>query len=46
MCFPRCKFPEWLVLNFSRNFPNLKTHNPNNQKTHVNEISHKVYEST
>ena len=24
------KFPEWSVLSFSRNFPDLKIHDPNN----------------
>ena len=35
--------PEWSVLSFSRNFPDLEIHDPNNRKTHVSEISHKVY---
>ena len=34
-------FPEWSVLSFSRNFPDLEIHNPNNRKSHVSEpISH------
>ena len=33
--FPRCKFPEWLVLSFSRN---LKIHDPKNQKTHMSDM--------
>ena len=42
--FPRCKFfPELSVVGFSRSFLNLKIHYPNNQKTHMSEISHKVY---
>ena len=39
-------FPEWWALSFSRNFPNLKFHDPNNLKTHVSDISHKVYTCT
>ena len=31
-------FPEWSVLSFSRNFPDLEIHDPNNQKIHVSEI--------
>ena len=34
--FPRCK---WSVLSFSKNFPDLEIHDPNNRKTHVSEIS-------
>ena len=30
-------------LTFSRNFPDLEIHGPNKQKTHVSNISHKVY---
>ena len=25
-------FPKWSALSFSRNFPNLEIHDPNNQK--------------
>ena len=39
-------FPEWWALSFSRNFPSLKIHGPNNRKTHVSDISHKVYTCT
>ena len=39
-------FPKWSVLSFSRNFPNLEIHDPNNRKTHVSEILHKVYACT
>ena len=28
-------FPKWWALSFSRNFPNLKIHDPKNRKTHV-----------
>ena len=28
----------WSVHSFSRNFPDLEIHDPNNQKTHVSEI--------
>ena len=41
--FPRRK---WSVLSFSRNFPDLKIQDPDNQKTHMSEISHKVYGCT
>ena len=39
-------FPERSALSFGRNFPNLEIHDPNNQKTHVSDISHKVYTCT
>ena len=41
-------FPEWSALSFSRNFPDLEIHDPNNQKTQVSYISesHKVYVCT
>ena len=39
-------FPEWSVLSFSRSFPDLEIHDPNNRKTHVIETSHKVYACT
>ena len=35
-------FPEWSVLSFSRNFP-CEIYDPNNWKTHMSEISHKLY---
>ena len=36
-------FPEWSVLSFSRNFPDLEIHDPNNWKAHVNEISQSLH---
>ena len=39
-------FLEWSVFSFSRNFPDLEIHNPNNRKTHMSEISHEVYART
>ena len=39
-------FPEWSVLSFSRNSHDLEIHDPNNQKIHMSEISHKVYACT
>ena len=36
-------FPKWQTLGFSRNFSDLKIHDPNNQKIHVSDILCKVY---
>ena len=38
-------FLKWSILSFSRKFPDLEIHDPT-IKTHVSEISHKVYMCT
>ena len=39
-------FPEWSIISFSRNFPDLEIHDPSNRNTHVSGISYKVYACT
>ena len=36
-------FPEWWTLCFSRNFPDLEIHKPTIEKSHMSNISYKVY---
>ena len=35
--------PKWWFFSFSRNFADLEIDNLNNLKTHMSDISHKVY---
>ena len=39
-------FPKWSALSYSRNYPDLEIHDPNNPKTYMSDISHKAYTCT